>query len=146
MIEGDGLVDHALPRILPSPALLAPASLAWLVPLRSAGSHRWILLGRVAVMTLAAWATSTVLVRRRPRFFTGKLRHAMNQLTWWVVLVVVLSAAFTVLVAAARLRDEIGRVERTSAGQRSQRRAGVLPCPVCGSSGWRPRVNCLRCR
>ncbi len=212
MIEGYGFVDHVLPRMLPSLAFVALASLAWLVPLRSAGSHGWILLGGVAVMTLAAWGTSTVLVRRLPRFsrraaiaflaayatmpvavpllqlavdgavtppggnvvgllgfviffaaafvatllattyglgtllrravrhsvfdlrnsvhllgralpallfvtlflfFTGELWQAMNRLAWWrVVLVVVLFAAITVLAAAARLRDEIGRVEQ----------------------------------
>ncbi|WLW51073.1 hypothetical protein [Streptomyces sp. YU58] len=212
MIEGYGFVDHVLPRMLPSLAFVALASLVWLVPLRSAGSHRWILLGGVAVMTLAAWVTSTVLVRRRPRFsrraaiailaayatmpvavpllqlavdgavtppggkvvgllgfviffavafvatllatayglgtllrravrhsvfdlrnsvhllgralpallfvtlflfFTGELWQAMNRLAWWrVVVVVVLFAAITVLAAAARLRDEIGRVEQ----------------------------------
>ncbi|MGW0846616.1 hypothetical protein ACWD26_42140 [Streptomyces sp. NPDC002787] len=212
MIEGYGFVAHVLPRMLPSLAFVALASLAWLVPLRSAGSHGWILLGGVAVMTLAAWGTSTVLVRRLPRFsrraaiaflaayatmpvavpllqlavdgavtppggsavgllgfviffaavfvatllattyglgtllrravrhsvfdlrnsvhllgralpallfvtlflfFTGELWQAMNRLAWWrVVLVVVLFAAITVLAAAARLRDEIGRVEQ----------------------------------
>ncbi|MBP5917051.1 hypothetical protein [Streptomyces scabiei] len=46
-------------------------------------------------------------------FFTGELWQAMNRLAWWrVVLVVVLFAAITVLAAAARLRDEIGRVEQ----------------------------------
>ncbi|KFG06912.1 hypothetical protein [Streptomyces scabiei] len=212
MIEGYGFVDHALPRMLPSLAVVALASLAWLVPLRSAGSHGWILLGGVAVVTLAAWGASTVLVRRLRRFshrtavailvayatmpvavpllqlavdgavtppggnvvgllglviffaaafvatllattyglgtllrravrhsvfdlrnsvhllgralpallfvtlflfFTGELWQAMNRLAWWrVVLVVVLFAAITVLAAAARLRDEIGRVEQ----------------------------------
>ncbi|MEU3343041.1 hypothetical protein [Streptomyces sp. NPDC006668] len=212
MIEGYGFVGHVLPRMLPSLAFVALASLAWLVPLRSAGSHGWILLGGVAVMTLAAWGASTVLVRRLPRFsrraaiaflaayatmpvavpllqlavdgavtppggkvvgllgfviffaaafaatllattyglgtllrravrhsvfdlrnsvhllgralpallfvtlflfFTGELWQAMNRLEWWrVVLVVVLFVAITVLAAAARLRDEIGRVEQ----------------------------------
>ncbi|MBP5867168.1 ABC transporter ATP-binding protein [Streptomyces sp. LBUM 1478] len=212
MIEGYGFVDHALPRMLPSLAVVALASLSWLVPLRSAGSHGWILLGGVAVVTLAAWGASTVLVRRLRRFshrtavailvayatmpvavpllqlavdgavtppggnvvgllgfviffaaafvatllattyglgtllrravrhsvfdlrnsvhllgralpallfvtlflfFTGELWQAMNRLAWWrVVLVVVLFAAITVLAAAARLRDEIGRVEQ----------------------------------
>ncbi|MGP4007525.1 hypothetical protein [Streptomyces sp. 4N124] len=212
MIEGYGFVDHVLPRMLPSLAFVALASLAWLVPLRSAGSQGWVLLGGVAVMTLAAWGTSTVFVRRLPRFsrrtaiailgvyatmpvavpllqlavdgavtppggdvagllgfviffaaafvatlvattyglgtllrravrhsvfdlrnsvhllgralpallfvtlflfFTGELWQAMNRLAWWRVgLVVVLFAAITVLAAAARLRDEIGRVEQ----------------------------------
>ena len=47
-------------------------------------------------------------------FFTGELWQAMNDLTWWrLALVVGLFAAVTVLAAAARLRDEIGRVEQT---------------------------------
>lgn len=46
-------------------------------------------------------------------FFTGELWQAMNQLPWWrVSLIVALFAAITVLAAAARLRDEIGRVEQ----------------------------------
>ncbi|MGW6932439.1 hypothetical protein ACWGE0_20465 [Lentzea sp. NPDC054927] len=46
-------------------------------------------------------------------FFTGELWQAMNKLLWpRVSLVVLLFAAITVLAAAARLRDEIGRVEQ----------------------------------
>lgn len=46
-------------------------------------------------------------------FFTGELWQAMNQLKWpRVTLIVLLFAAVTVLAAAARLRDEIGRVEQ----------------------------------
>ncbi|NKE55687.1 hypothetical protein FXN61_02155 [Lentzea sp. PSKA42] len=46
-------------------------------------------------------------------FFTGELWQAMNELRWpRVSLVVLLFAAITVLAAAARLRDEIGRVEQ----------------------------------
>lgn len=46
-------------------------------------------------------------------FFTGELWQAMNRLKWpRVSLVVLLFAAITVLAAAARLRDEIGRVEQ----------------------------------
>ncbi len=46
-------------------------------------------------------------------FFTGELWQAMNQLLWpRVSLVVLLFAAITVLAAAARLHDEIGRVEQ----------------------------------
>ncbi|MEU7479701.1 hypothetical protein AB0A63_27175 [Lentzea sp. NPDC042327] len=46
-------------------------------------------------------------------FFTGELWQAMNQLSWQrVSLVVLLFAAITVLAAAARLREEIGRVEQ----------------------------------
>ncbi|MFD4671311.1 hypothetical protein ACFWNN_16360 [Lentzea sp. NPDC058450] len=46
-------------------------------------------------------------------FFTGELWQAMNKLPWpRVSLVVLLFAAITVLAAAARLRDEIGRVEQ----------------------------------
>ncbi|MEU4197105.1 hypothetical protein AB0E69_34750 [Kribbella sp. NPDC026611] len=46
-------------------------------------------------------------------FFTGELWQAMNRLAWWRLgLIVVLFAAITVLAAAARLRDEISRVEQ----------------------------------
>lgn len=46
-------------------------------------------------------------------FFTGELWQAMNRLAWWRLgLVVGLFAGLTVLAAAARLRDEIGRVEQ----------------------------------
>jgi hypothetical protein len=46
-------------------------------------------------------------------FFTGELWQAMNTLPWpRVALIVLLFAAITVLAAAARLRDEIGRVEQ----------------------------------
>ncbi|KAB2345904.1 hypothetical protein [Actinomadura rudentiformis] len=46
-------------------------------------------------------------------FFTGELWQAVNRLTWWrIALVVGLFAAITVLAAASRLREEIGRVEQ----------------------------------
>ncbi|MGW4213195.1 hypothetical protein ACWEIJ_34780 [Lentzea sp. NPDC004789] len=46
-------------------------------------------------------------------FFTGELWQAMNQLRWpRVSLIVLMFVAITVLAAAARLRDEIGRVEQ----------------------------------
>ncbi|HEX2355199.1 MAG TPA: hypothetical protein VHI50_01895 [Micromonosporaceae bacterium] len=46
-------------------------------------------------------------------FFTGELWQAMNRLSWWRVIgVIALFAAVTVLAAAGRLRDEIGRVEQ----------------------------------
>ncbi|MFC3895140.1 hypothetical protein ACFOWZ_26965 [Lentzea rhizosphaerae] len=46
-------------------------------------------------------------------FFTGELWQAMNRLHWpRVSLIVLLFAAITVLAAATRLRDEIGRVEQ----------------------------------
>lgn len=46
-------------------------------------------------------------------FFTGELWQAMNQLPWQrVSLVVALFVAITILAAAARLKDEIGRVEQ----------------------------------
>jgi hypothetical protein len=212
MIEGYGFVAHVLPRMLPALALVAVASLAWLVPLRSAGSARWILLGAVVMATVAVWMIVGVFVRRRLRssagatiailaayalmpiavpllqlavdgavtppadgavgvlgfvlffaaifagtllattyglgallrravrhtiydlrnsvhllgralpallfvtmflFFTGELWQAMNRLNWErVTLVVALFAAVTILAAAARLRDEIGRVEQ----------------------------------
>jgi hypothetical protein len=212
MIEGYGFVQHVLPRMLPALAFVALASLAWLVPLRTAGSGRWLLLALVLALTLSVWATISVFVRRLPRFspaatvvilaayavapiavpllqlavddditpplgnvvgpmgfvvffaaafaatslattygfgtllrdamrhalhdlrnsvhllgralpamlfvtlflfFTGELWQAMNRLTWWrLALVVGLFALVTVLAAAARLRDEIGRVEQ----------------------------------
>jgi hypothetical protein len=212
MIEGYGFATHVLPRMLPSLALVAVASLAWLVPLRAAGSGRWVLLGVVIVATVVVrWvlgavtrrglrlsrrATGAVLVgyalmpvavpllqlaldgvvtppgngvvgvlgfgiffaavfagtllattyglgallgrgvrhtvydlrnsvhllgRALPAllfvtlflFFTGELWQAMNRLGWWrLALVVALFAAVTILAAAARLRDEIGRVEQ----------------------------------
>jgi hypothetical protein len=46
-------------------------------------------------------------------FFTGELWQAMNRISWWrVALVLALFTAVTVLAAAGRLRDEIGRVEQ----------------------------------
>ncbi|MFI6095446.1 hypothetical protein ACIA8G_07840 [Lentzea sp. NPDC051213] len=46
-------------------------------------------------------------------FFTGELWQAMNLLPWArVSLIVLLFASITVLASAARLRDEIGRVEQ----------------------------------
>ncbi|MEV3938238.1 hypothetical protein AB0K52_19950 [Glycomyces sp. NPDC049804] len=46
-------------------------------------------------------------------FFTGEIWQAMNRLPWWrVALVVALFGVITVLAAATRLRDEIGRVEQ----------------------------------
>lgn len=212
MIEGYGFATHVLPRMLPSLALVAVASLAWLVPLRAAGSGRWVLLGVVIVATLAVrWVLSAfarrglhlsrrtaaavlvgyalmpvavpllqlavdgvvtppgdgvvgvvgfgiffaavfagtllattyglgallgravrhtiydlrnsvhLLGRALPAllfvtlflFFTGELWQAMNRLGWWrLALVVALFAAVTILAAAARLRDEVGRVEQ----------------------------------
>jgi len=212
MIEGYGFVTHVLPRMLPALAFVALASLAWLVPLRAAGSARWVSLGVVVVATLAVRVAVTTLVRRLPRFsrgttvailagyaampiavpllqlavdgavtppggrvvgllgfviffaavfaatlmattyglgallrravrqasydlrnsvrllgralptllfltlflfFTGELWQAMNRLAWWrLMLVVALFAAIAVLATAARLRDEIGRVEQ----------------------------------
>ncbi|ONI80105.1 hypothetical protein ALI22I_42540 [Saccharothrix sp. ALI-22-I] len=212
MIEGYGFVKHVLPRMLPALAFVTLASLVWLVQLKTAGAARWALLAVVAAVTLAAWVTVSLFVRRLPRFsptaiisilaayaampvavplmqlaldgdvtspggpavgvlgfviffaavfvstllgttyglgtllhraikhavydlrnsvhlmgralptmlfvtlflfFTGELWQAMNRLTWWrLSLVVALFAAITVLAAAARLRDEIGRVEQ----------------------------------
>ncbi|MCL6731604.1 hypothetical protein [Streptomyces neyagawaensis] len=188
------------------------ASLVWLVPFKGVGSGRWVLLGTVAVVTLASWAAIRLFVRRLPRvspkatvgvlsayaampiavpllqvavddtvtppggkgagflgfvvffaavfvttatataygvgalmrravrhavhdlrnsahlmgralppmlfvtlfiFFTGELWQAMNRLSWLrLALIVVLFVGVTVLAAAARLRDEIGRVEQ----------------------------------
>ena len=212
MIEGYGFAKHILPRMLPSLVFVALASLAWLVPLKSVGSARWILLGGVVVVTMAARAAMATLVPRLPRFsgvatvvilsayaamplavplmqlavdgavtppggrvvgllgfviffiaaffatllwttygvgallrravryavydmsnsvrlqgralppllfvtlfffFTGELWQATNRLGWArLALVVGLFAAVTILATAARLRDEIGRVEQ----------------------------------
>jgi hypothetical protein len=212
MIEGYGFVTHVLPRMLPALTFVTLASLAWLVPLRTAGTGRWVLLGVVAVVTFTAWVVTSRLVQRMPTFsrpatiailagyaampvavpllqlgvdgavtppggaalglagfvlffaavfaatlaattygvdkllrravrhavddlrnserllgralpmmlfvtlflfFTGELWQAMNRFTWWrLALVVGLFAAVTVLAAAARLGDEIGRVEQ----------------------------------
>ena len=212
MIEGYGFGGHVLPRMLPALAVVTLASLVWLVPLRSAGADRWVLLGVVVVVTVAGWAALSVFVRRlshlpRPAvvavlvgyaampvavpllqlavddavtppgvtgtgslefviffaavfvvtlvattygfgtllrqavrhaiydlrnserllgralptilfltlflFFTGELWQSMNRLAWWrLALVVALFGMVTVLAAAARLRDEVGRVEQ----------------------------------
>lgn len=212
MIDGYGFVSHVLPRMLPALTFVTFASLAWLVPLRSVGSARWVALGVVIALTLAAWAITSVFVRRLPTFsrpvivtvlavyaampvavpllqlavddvvtppgdstlglpgfvvffgvaflatmlattygvgtllrravrhtiydlrnsmrllgralpailfvtlflfFTGEIWQAMNRLPWWrVALVVALFGAITVLAAAARLRDETGRIEQ----------------------------------
>ncbi|MFI9818042.1 hypothetical protein [Saccharothrix variisporea] len=212
MIEGYGFLKHVLPRMLPALGLVTLASLAWLVPLRSAGAQRWVLLAGVVTATVVTWVALRVFVRRLPRlsrpttktilgvyagmpvavpllqlavddtvtppggsavgllgfliffaavfvgtalgttyglgtllgkavrhtvndlrnsvrllgralpamlfvtlflFFTGELWQAMNNLGWFrVTLVVLLFSAITVLAAAARLRDEIGRVEQ----------------------------------
>lgn len=212
MIEGYGFATHVLPRMLPALAFVTFASLAWLVPIRTVGSDRWIMLGVVCAVTVAAWCVTSVLVRRQPAFsrpaiiavlcgyaampvavpllqltvddavtapggsvvgllgfviffaavfgatqlattygvgtlvaravrhavydlrnsvhllgravpamlfvtlflfFTGELWQAMNQFTGLrLTLIVGLFAAVTVLAAAARLRDEIGRVEQ----------------------------------
>jgi hypothetical protein len=198
--------------MLPALAFVTLASLVWLVQLNTAGTGRWVVLAVVVAVTLAAWVTVSLFVRRLPRFsptatvailagfaampfavplmqlaldgnvtypggpavgilgfvlffaavfvgtllattyglgtlvhravkhtfydlrnsvhlmgralpamlfvtlflfFTGELWQAMNRLTWWRLwLVVALFAAVTVLAAAARLRDEIGRVEQ----------------------------------
>ncbi|MEV0678571.1 hypothetical protein AB0I60_18840 [Actinosynnema sp. NPDC050436] len=212
MIEGYGFDSHVLPRMLPALGLVTLASLAWLVPLKSAGSQRWYLLAVVLGATVATWVALRLLVHRLPRFsrrartwvlvgyavmpvavpllqvvvddtvtppvgaalglpgfvlffaavfaatllattyglgrllrravrhvvydlrnsvqllgralpamlfvtlflfFTGELWQAMNNFAWWrLTLVVVLFSAITVLAAAARLRDEVGRVEQ----------------------------------
>ncbi|RSM70795.1 hypothetical protein DMH04_44100 [Kibdelosporangium aridum] len=68
MIEGYGFASHVLPRMLPALAFVAFASLAWLVPLKSVGSGRWVMLGVVIVLTMAAWAIASAFVRRQPTF------------------------------------------------------------------------------
>ncbi|WP_394617791.1 hypothetical protein JNUCC0626_01460 [Lentzea sp. JNUCC 0626] len=217
MIEGYGFRSHVLPRMLPALTFVAVGSFAWLVLLRSAGLPRWVLLGVIVAVMVAAWVLLSVFVRRLPEFsrratvlvlvayaampiivpllqivvddeitapgaveienewialvwfvvffglvflgtmlattyglgsllrgairhviadlrnsvhllgralppmlfvtlflfFTGELWQAMDKLPWpRVSLVVLLFAAITVLAAAARLRDEIGRVEQ----------------------------------
>ncbi|MEV6239700.1 hypothetical protein [Lentzea sp. NPDC051838] len=217
MIEGYGFRSHVLPRMLPALTFVAVGSLAWLVLLQSTGLSKWLMLGVVAAVTVAAWIVLSLFVRRMPSFsrrttivllvvyaampiivpvlqilvddgvstpgvpeienewlvlvwfvvffglvfvatmlattyglgallkaairhviadlrnsvhllgralppmlfvtlflfFTGELWQAMNQLPWpRVSLIVLLFAAITVLAAAARLRDEIGRVEQ----------------------------------
>lgn len=212
IIEGYGFLNHVLPRMLPLLAFVMLASLAWLVPLKTAGSGRWILLAAVLVVTVAVRVALSAVIRRLPRFspaatiailaaytampvavpllqlaidgtvtppggpvagllafvvffaaafvatllattyglgallrrairrtfndtrnsvhllgralptvlfltlflfFTGELWQAVNRLPWWrIALIVALFAAITMLAAAARLRDEIGRVEQ----------------------------------
>jgi hypothetical protein len=52
-------------------------------------------------------------------FFTGELWQVMNGLDWWrLALVLSLFAAVTILAAAGRLRDEIGRVEQDLSPER----------------------------
>ncbi|HEX7307960.1 hypothetical protein [Lentzea sp.] len=218
MIEGYGFRSHVLPRMMPALAFVAVGSLAWLVLQQSSGLSRWVLLGLIVAVMVAAWVVLSLFVRRMPNFsprttflvlvayaampvitpsvqyaidskvtapateeqpdsvwgalvlfviffglafwatmlattyglgsltrgairhviadlrnsmqllgralppmlfvtlflfFTGELWQAMNQLRWpRVSLVVLLFASITVLAAAARLRDEIGRVEQ----------------------------------
>ncbi|WP_349457124.1 hypothetical protein [Nonomuraea sp. B19D2] len=212
MIEGYQFTTHVLPRMVPPLAFVALASLAWLLPLKTAGSGKWILLGGVIVVAAAVWVAISLFVRRLPHFsrttsiailggyaampivvpllqlavddtvtppaghvvgllgfviffaavfvvtllattygmgallrrairrtfsdmsnsvhllgralpmllfvtlflfFTGELWQAVNRLTWWrISLVVALFAAVAMLAAAARLREEIGRVEQ----------------------------------
>ncbi|MFG2004466.1 hypothetical protein ACGFNU_35475 [Spirillospora sp. NPDC048911] len=232
MIEGYGFVSHVLPRMVPSLAFVALASLAWLVPVENSGSARWILLGAVVAVTVAARVTIRLLVprlrfsrattavtlagyaampiavpliqlavdgtvtppgggvvgllgfviffaaafaatllattygvvtlvRRALRrfladmrnstqllgralptllfltlflFFTGELWQAMNRLSWLRIgLVVGLFAAITVLAAAARLREEIGRVEQDLSPDRltsACRRTPLADAPI----------------
>ncbi|GAA3640606.1 hypothetical protein GCM10022267_28800 [Lentzea roselyniae] len=218
MIEGYGFRSHVLPRMLPALTFVAVGSLAWLVLQQSAGLPKWVLLGVIVAVMVAAWILLSLFVRRLPSFsprttvvlliayaampvivpllqyvvndkittpgaegpdyewwvvplwfvtffglaflatmlattyglgallkaairhviadlrnsvhllgralppmlfvtlflfFTGELWQAMNRLKWpRVSLIVLLFAAITVLAAAARLRDEIGRVEQ----------------------------------
>ena len=217
MIEGYGFRSHVLPRMLPALTFVAVGSLAWLVLLKSTGLSKWVLLGVIVAVMVAAWILLSQFVRRLPSFsrrttvvllvayaampvivpllqyvvndrvitpgtenpgyewwvplwfitffgaafvvtmlattyglgallkaavrhtiqdlrnsvhllgralppmlfvtlflfFTGELWQAMNRLRWpRVSLIVLLFAAITVLAAAARLRDEIGRVEQ----------------------------------
>jgi hypothetical protein len=68
MIEGYGFVTHVLPRMLPALTFVTLASLAWLVPLRTAGSERWVLLGVIVAVTVVAWFVISRFVRRLPTF------------------------------------------------------------------------------
>ena len=68
MIAGYGFAGDVLPRMLPVLALVAAASLGWLVPLRSAGSWRWVLLAGVIVVALIVWVAISAYLRRRPHF------------------------------------------------------------------------------
>ncbi|MBP2326623.1 hypothetical protein JOF56_007008 [Kibdelosporangium banguiense] len=68
MIEGYSFGKHVLARMLPALAFVTLASLAWLVPLKSAGSGRWVLLAVVFAATVAVWLTIRLFVRRLPRF------------------------------------------------------------------------------
>jgi hypothetical protein len=67
-------------------------------------------------------------------FFTGELWQAMDRLTWWrLVAVLALFAAVTVLAAAGRLREEIGRVEQDLSVQRVEeacRDTPLAPVPI----------------
>jgi hypothetical protein len=68
MIEGYRFTTHVLPRMVPPLAFVALASLAWLLPLKTAGSGRWILLGGVIVVAAAVWVAISLSVRRLPHF------------------------------------------------------------------------------
>jgi hypothetical protein len=68
MIEGYRFREHVLPRMLPALAFVTLASLAWLVPLRSAGAQRWVQLAIVFVAAIAVWITIRMFVRRLPSF------------------------------------------------------------------------------
>jgi hypothetical protein len=54
--------------MLPALAFVTLASLAWLVPLRSAGAQRWVQLAIVFVAAIAVWITIRMFVRRLPSF------------------------------------------------------------------------------
>ena len=65
-------------------------------------------------------------------FFTGELWQAMERLSWWrLALVVGLFAAVTVLAAAARLREEINRVEQDLTPDRLE--AACRDTPLAGA-------------
>ncbi|WP_433634896.1 hypothetical protein [Nocardia sp. CA-120079] len=227
MIENYGFVDDVLPRMLPNMLFVAIASLVWLVPLKSAGSGRWVWLGVVVAVTVAVRAAMALFVRRMPQlsprvtaasiaaysampvvvpllqlavdgtvtppggafigflgfaaffalgfaatfvatvyslgallrrairgtlfdlrnsvqllgralpmllfatlflFFTGELWQAMNRLHWWrLSAVVALFGVVTVLASAARLRDEIDRVEQDLSAERLSAAASGTP-------------------
>ena len=68
MIQNYAFVSHVLPRMLPALVFVTVGSLAWLVPIRSVGSARWVMLGVVLVLTVASWVTVSMFVRRLPSF------------------------------------------------------------------------------
>jgi len=120
MIEGYSFGKHVLPRMLPSLAFVALASLAFLVPLGAAGSARWILLGGVIVVTAAARLAITAFVRRLPRFSRRTT-------------IAILAAYAAMPVAVPLLQLAVDGAITPPGGRVAGRR-------------WRPTARCTRCR